>query len=154
MPAKKYRVRLTSKQRSDLSHLVQLETVASYKRLHAYILLKADENSDLTACNDQQISEALKICKRTVERVRQRFVEHGMDAALNRAPRSRNKPHKLNNVQEAELVKLAASHPPEGHQQWTLRLLAQQMVKLNYVDTLSHETVRRVLKKHTHSSHV
>lgn len=147
MPAKKYRVRLTNKQRAELSRLVQLETVVNYKRLHAHILLKADENNSSTACNDQQISEALKICKRTVERMRQRFVEQGMEAALNRAPRSRNKPHKLNNSQEAELLKLAASQPPEGHQQWTLRLLAQQMVKLHYVDTLSHETVRRVLKK-------
>lgn len=117
------------------------------KLTHARILLKADASDGAPGWKDASISGALDVGSATIERVRRRFVEEGLDAALGRRRPRRNYRRKLDGDGEAHLVALACSEAPEGRTRWTLRLLAEQMVVLEYVDTLSHETVRRMLKK-------
>src|SRR5690349_14125085 len=115
---------------------------------HAQILLKADEADGGPAWPDERIAEAFEAGTTTVERVRRRFVEEGLASAL--SPYRGGKriyERKLDGAQEAHLIALACSAPPEGRARWTLRLLAQRMVELAYVDTLSYETVRQTLKK-------
>ena len=113
--------------------------------MHAHVLLEAD--ADGPNWTDDQISEALSVGRATVERVRKAFVEKGLPDSLNPKHRIKNTPRKLDGDQEAHLMALACSPAPKGHDRWTLRLLADKMVKLEYVDTLSYETVRQVLKK-------
>ena len=120
---------------------------AARKRLHAQVLLKADEGEHGPAWPDAAIMKALEVDVRTVERLRQCLVEEGLETALNGRPQARYKSPKLDGVQEAHLVALACSAPPAGRNRWTLRLLADRMVELEYVDTVSYETVRQVLKK-------
>jgi len=145
--AKKYIVRLSSEERKQLEELVHKGKAAAYKRTHAQILLHADIGEEgSSGWKDSQISEALGVTTRTVERVRQRLVEHGIEAALNRA-KQKNRRRKLDGEQEAKLLALACSTPPEGNARWTLNLLADRMVELKYVDDISHETVRKTLKK-------
>lgn len=144
---KKYIVRLSSDERQDLENLVKKGKAAAYKRLHAQILLQADVSEAGPGWTDRQIEAAFPITLRTIERLRKRLVEDGLEAALNRAKRSRVKSKKLDGEQEAYLVALACSQAPEGHARWSLRLLADKLVELNYVDTISHETVRQALKK-------
>jgi len=114
---------------------------------HARILLKADTAGADPAWEDGAISRAVEVSPATVQRVRQRFVEEGLQAALR--PRPQRRPHLplVDGVAEAHLVTLACSTPPEGTGRWTLRLLAERMVELAYVEHVSHETVRQVLKK-------
>ncbi len=147
MPAKKYRVELTPEERAELNDLLRKGNCAAHKRRHAEVLLKADEGTEGPSWMDAQISEAFGVSVRTVERIRQRLVEQGLAAALDRAKPPRYRTSRLDGEQEAYLVALACQTPPQGRSRWTLRLLAQQMVVLDYVDELSHETVRRVLKK-------
>ena len=130
-----------------MNDLLRKGKCAAHKRRHAEVLLKADEGAEGPAWIDQQISETFDVSPRTVERIRQRLVEQGLPAALERAKPQRSRASKLDGEQRAHLVALACQSPPEGRSRWTLRLLAQQMVVLDYVDELSHETVRRVLKK-------
>jgi len=144
--SKKYIVRLSSDERCQLEGLVSKGKVAAYKRLHAQILLKADI-SEGPGWIDQKISEAFDVTVQTVENVRKRLVEEGLDAACGRAKRSRVKSRKLDGEQEAYLVALTCSEPPTGESRPRLRLLADQMVELNYVDKVSHETIRTTLKK-------
>lgn len=113
---------------------------------HARILLKADVNQTGGGFCDSQIHEAIGVSVRTIERVRQRFVEEGLDAAIKQRSGSGRK-RKMQGEQEAHLIALRCSKPPVGHARWTLRLLADQMVELGYIDELSHETVRGTLKK-------
>ena len=149
MPAKKYRVELSAVEREELSTLINKGKAAAYKRKHAEILLKADEDTNAPGWPDKRIAEAFDVGLRTVERVRQRLVEQGLQAAVERAKQKNRKAPKLDGEQEAHLVALACQEqPPEGYSRWTLRLLAERMVALDYVDELSYETVRRVLKKH------
>ena len=115
------------------------------KIIHARILLKVD--ADGPNWSDEQVQEALDVGKATVERVRKAFVEESLEASLNRKRRSTTNGRKLDGDQEAYLVALACSVAPEGRKRWTLRLLADKMVELEHVDTLSYETVRQVLKK-------
>jgi transposase len=114
---------------------------------HARILLKADQGLHGPSCKDQDIAAAVELSRPTIARVRQRFVQEGLEAALERRLPNRQYLHKLDGHQEAHLIALACSSPPEGQGRWTLRLLANRMVELEYVDALSYETVRRVLKK-------
>ena len=144
---KKYIVRLSAEERENLKKLVQTGKAAAYKRLHAQILLKADISEDGDGWKDIEISKAFDTSSRTVERVRQRLVEHGLDAAINRAKPSRTRRKKLDGEQEAYLIAISCSKPPSGRICWTFQLLADKMVELNYVDTISDETVRKVLKK-------
>jgi transposase len=145
---KKYIVRLNSDEREHLQRLVSTGKAAAYKRQHAQILLKADIGEYGPGWNDKDISEAFDASTRTVERIRQRLVEGGLEAALSRAKQARYRTPRLDGDGEAHLVTLACSQPPEGYARWTLRLLADKLVELDQVETLSYETVRQVLKKH------
>jgi transposase len=145
---KKYRVTLTTAERQELDGLLARGKADVRRLKHAQILLKADQAEAGPAWPDARIAEALDAGITTVERVRQRFVEEGLASAL--SPYRGGKriySRKLDGAQEAHLVALACSKPPEGRGRWTLRLLARRMVELAYVDSVSYETVRQTLKK-------
>jgi transposase len=143
---KKYRVTLTEEERAELGKLVSVGKTAARRLNHARILLMADAGAHGLARTDEQVVEALNIGTRTVERVRQRFVEEGFEAALDPKPRPRI-PYKLKEKLKGNLVELAKSDPPKGRKRWTLRLLAGSLVELKGHEKISHESVRRVLKK-------
>ncbi len=145
--AKRYRVTLTQPERQELHQLISRGKADARKLAHARILLQADEAKGGPRCTDEQIAWALNAATRTVERVRERFVEQGLDAALVPAPSKRVYARKLDGRQEAKLIALACGKPPAGKRGWTLRLLADEMVELDVVNSLSHETVRQTLKK-------
>lgn len=145
---KKYLVTLTADERSCLADLLAKGKAAAYKLAHARILLKADAAPGGPAWPDARIAEAVEVSVATVERVRQRFVEQGLEAALARKKQDRpSRQPALDGAAEARLIALACSQPPEGRTSWTLRLLAQRLVELEVVDSVSHETVRQALKK-------
>jgi transposase len=145
---KKYKVTLTAAERQQLSDLIAAGKAAAQKLAHARILLKADAAPGGPAWTDVQIAEALEVGTATVERVRQRFVEQGLEAALVRKrPDRPSRARKLDGRAEARLIALACSAPPEGRKEWTLQLLADRLVELAVVDSVCDETVRRVLKK-------
>jgi transposase len=149
---KKYKVTLTAEERKSLQELISAGKAAAKKLLHARLLLKADAAPGGPAWTDARIAEALEVNVRTVERVRQRFVEESLEAALGRKKQERpSRPRTLDGKAEARLIALACSTPPRGRTRWTLRLLADTLVELEIVDTVSTETVRRTLKK-TNSS--
>ena len=145
--AKRYRVTLTQPERQELQQLISRGKADARKLAHARILLQADESDGGPRRTDEQIASALNTATRTVERVRERFVEQGLDAALPPKPSKRVYARKLDGRQEAKLIALACSKPPAGKARWTLRLLADEMVELDVVDSLSYETVRQTLKK-------
>ena len=145
--AKRYRVTLTQPERDELQQMIRKGKSAASKLAHARILLQADESDEGPARTDVQIAESLNASTRTVERVRQRFVEQGFEAALVPARSKRIYTRKLDGKQEAKLIALACSKPPAGKKRWTLRLLADEAVELQIVDSVSHETVRQTLKK-------
>ena len=142
-----YHVRLLGEERGYLEELVRSGKAAARTLMHARILLKADEGIGGPAWNDEQIIEALEVSRSTVERVRTRCVEEGPDAALRPRPSRALPLRKLDGAQEARLIAVACSPPPEGRKRWTLRLLADKAVELDIVDAVSYETVRRTLKK-------
>ncbi|MEX0268026.1 helix-turn-helix domain-containing protein, partial [Leptolyngbyaceae cyanobacterium UHCC 1019] len=142
MPQKKYIVALSPEERETLERLTTTGKTSAYKLNHARILLKADINQQGGGWRDQAISEALDISVSTIERVRQRLVEAGLDAALSRRIPSRTKPRLLDGEQEAHLIALACGETPQGQAKWTVRLLAERLVELKYVESISHETVR------------
>jgi transposase len=144
---KRYVVALTDEERRSLRAWVSAGKGAARKLTHARILLKADSGPDGPGWTDGAISAGLDIGAATVERVRKRFVEEGLEAALVPRKSSRNYERKLDGAGEAHLIALACSESPSGRSRWTLRLLAERFVALGYVDTLSKDTVRRVLKK-------
>lgn len=145
---KKYRVTLTTAERDEFAVLLARGKVDVRKLKHAQVLLRADASEDGPAWPDVRIAEAFGVGVATVERLRQRFVEEGLAAAL--SPYRGGKrvyARKLDGAQEAHLIALACSTPPEGRGRWTLRLLASRMAELQYTNAVSHETVRRALKK-------
>ena len=142
-----YIVTLTSEERATLRELISSGKATARKLSHARILLKADGSEGSPGWNDAAISQALDVGTATVERVRKRFVEEGLEAALGRHSPRREYKRKLDGDGEAHLIALACSESPEGSARWTLRLLADRMVALEYIDELSYQTVRRVLKK-------
>lgn len=144
---KKYIVTLTEPEREQLKSLIAAGRGPARRLAHARILLKADQGVSGPAWRDEAVAEAVEMSVPTVERVRQRFVEEGLDAALARSRPRREYRRKLDGQQEAQLIALACSGPPEGQARWTLHLLADKMVELEYVDKVSYQTVRRVLKK-------
>ena len=144
---KKYHVTLTPEERAELEQQVSAGKAAARKLAHARILLKADEAEGGPGWGDEQIAEALDVGLSTVARVRQRFVEEGLEAALVRRPTARTYARRLDGAGEARLTALACSAPPDGRKRWTLGLLADRMVALGHAEQLSYETVRRVLKK-------
>jgi transposase len=144
---KKYRVTLTTEEREQLTAMVSKGKAAARALTHARILLKTDEAEGGPAWTDDAVCGALEVGLCTVMRVRERFVEEGLDAALRPRPSSYVQPRKLDGHLEAQLITLACSEAPEGHGRWTLRLLADRLVQLGYVEYVSHETVRQTLKK-------
>lgn len=148
MPQKKYFVTLTADERDHLASLLSAGKRSALTLARARILLKADQADGGPAWEDQRIAEALDCGVRTVERVRQRFVERGLEDALGRKPQDRpSRERKLDGAAEARLTALACSEPPDGRAAWTLQLLADKLVELRIVDSVCDETVRRALKK-------
>lgn len=147
MPSKRYIVSLTPEERQMLEKLISIGRNSARKINHGRILLLANINQAEGSSTDEQISQSLKISIRTIERVRQRFVCEGLENALNRRPKSFVKLKKIDGETEAHLIALACSQAPMGYKSWTLRLLAEQMVVLEYLESISHESVRQVLKK-------
>jgi hypothetical protein len=139
--AKKYVVALKEDEQKTLHDLITSGTHRVRKLNHARILLKAHEG-----WTDQQISTTLYVGITTIERVRQTFVEQGLEPALRPRPTRRKYPHLMDGVQEAHLIALACQQPPSGHRQWSLRLLARELVRLEYIQEVSHETVRSVMQ--------
>ena len=152
MPAKRYPVILDQSQRDFLLDLITSGTESARKLTRARILLKADEGEFGPAYADEKIKEAVEVSISTIERTRKTFDLQGFMAAL--TPKKRSKPprpKKFDGDKEAHLIALTCSPIPEGFSRWTLRLLAEKMVELDHVSSVSHETIRRTLKK-THSS--
>jgi hypothetical protein len=144
---KKYIVKLSETERAHLQALIAKGKFAARTLTHARILLKADTSEGSPAWKDEAIVEALEISVRTVERLRERFVEEGLEAALSRKPTACPPSRKLDGEAEAHLIALACSEPPLGRAHWPVRLLANRMVELGYVESVSHECVRQALKK-------
>ncbi len=143
---KKYVVTLTDAQRAELRALIRTGTASARVLARARVLVLTDQG-----VTDEQIATTLQVGTTTVERLRRRFVEAGLEATLQERPRPGGKP-KLDGKQEALLVALACSEPPQDRAKWTMQLLADKLVAIGAVETISDETVRRVLKKTT-SSH-
>lgn len=145
---KKYLVSLTADERDHLTALIAAGTAAAKRLAHARILLKADDGDGGPGWPDEAIAEAVEVSTDTVARVRQRFVEHGLEAALVRKKQDRpSRERVLDGAAEARLLAVACSDPPDGRKAWTLRMLADKLVELEVVDGVSTETVRRVMKK-------
>jgi hypothetical protein len=142
---KKYVVRLTDAERGTLGAVVGKLKGSSQKVRRAQVLLKAD--ADGPGWTDARIAEAFGCRTRTVENIRQRFVIDGFEVAFNGLPPKRPRPKLLDGRQEAELIAMRLGAPPPGFANWSLRLLAEKVVELEIVETISHETVRRTLKK-------
>ena len=146
--AKRYLVTLTAEERRWLTRLVSAGTRSALTITRARILLKADQAAGGPAWGDARIAAALDCGLRTVERVRQRFVERGLEPALGRKPQDRpSRERKFDGAAEARLIALACSAPPRGRARWTLKLLADKLVELEVFESVSDEAVRRVLKK-------
>jgi transposase len=145
--AKRYRVTLTAEERGGLEALIRRGKADARKLAHARALLQVDEADGGPGRIDRDVAAALNLSVRTLERVRHRFVEEGLESALLPKPSKRVYARVLDGAQEAKLIALACSRPPEGKRRWTLRLLAEQVVELGYAGSVSHETVRRTLQK-------
>ncbi len=143
----KYAVRLTDEQRAALRTLVGRGVAPARRLTHARILLKTDQGEGGAAWSDAVIAGALEVHPATVARIRQQFVAEGLEAALDRRAPHREYARTLDGEQEAHLVALTCGAPPEGHTRWSLRLLADELVRLDVVDTISHETVRQALQQ-------
>jgi transposase len=144
---KKHIVKLTDEERKELEQIVYAKKESARKLHHALILLKADESENGPGWKDEQISEALGVSLSTIFRVRERFAEEGIDAALSRRKGSGIREPKVDEECEAHLLALAYSAAPKGKARWTLRMLARKMVELEYIDSISYETVRKTIKK-------
>jgi len=146
MPEKKYVVRLSDEERQRLNELVRKGKTAAYKIRHAHILLKADDAGE--NWTDEKIATTFGCHRRTVENIRQRLVTEGFDAALERKKRATPPREEIiDGRAEAQLVRIACGKAPDGRAKWTLELLAERMVELSIVESVSRETVRRKLKK-------
>lgn len=143
----KYIVRLTCDERKMLLELIKKGSASKEKLNRARILLKCDCGEEGENWTDDKIAEAFYVTERTVFNVRQSLVEEGLDKALNRIPQKKRKNRIIQGEEEAYLVALSCTEPPKGHCKWTLRLLADKMVELEYVDSVSHVTIGDALKK-------
>ncbi len=143
----KYKVTLTKDEREELESIINKGRHTSQKFRNAYVLLNCDEGEYSEKATNSEISKILKIGMRTIDRIKKRFIEEGFDAILERKPTSREYEKKADGDFEARLVALSYSEPPKGFSRWSLRLLADKIVELQIVDSVSHETVRTVLKK-------
>jgi len=143
----RYRVHLYEEEVAELSAIITKGAHSTYTFRNAYILLNCDEGAYGQKVGNEQLARILRVNSRTIERVKKRFCEQGWEAVLERKPSSRTYNRKVDGEVEAHLVQLCCSEPPEGRTRWTLRLLADKMVELKYVDSLSYVTVGDVLKK-------
>ena len=148
MPKVKYRFELTGDEREEVEAIVARGKHNSQKVLNALILLNCDENAPTPRTfREQDIADVLHVSAMKVHRVKQRFVDEGLQIALNGHKGQRAYERKADGDFEAHLVALSCSAPPPGYVRWSLRLLADKVMELQYVDSISYETVRRVLKK-------
>lgn len=147
MPKKKHHIRLSSKEREQLETILRKGKASAHRQCHARILLLADTQGPEGGWSDAQIARAAQTSIPTVERVRRVCVEHGLERALERKDPDRPYERKLDGKGEAQLLALCCGAAPQGHARWTLRLLAARLVELEVVEEISHETVRRTLKK-------
>jgi len=143
----RYKVTLTKEEREQLLALISKGKHTSQEYRNAYILINSDEGKTGKRITSEHIAQVLQINTKTVERVKQRFVEEGFESCIERKPYPQKGPIKTDGDFEAHLVALSCSKAPKGYARWSLRLLADKMVELKYTDSISHETVRRVLKK-------
>ncbi len=143
----RYTVKLTKNEVEELMSIINKGSHTSQTFRTAYILLNCDEGKYSEKVTNEQISKVLKVGMRTVDRVKKKFIEEGFEASLKRRPTSRIYETKTDGDVEAKLITLCCSEPPKGFAKWSLRLLADKMVELNYVESISHVTVRSVLKK-------
>lgn len=147
MPAKIYRVTLTDEERAELTAIVNKGKGNARRMTRSRILLLADENRADGGWKDADIAQALGVHQRTVERVREKCVKMGIEAALNHSRSKKKYERLLDGAAEARLVQLACSGAPDGHESWTMQMLADQLIELEIVETISRETVRTTLKK-------
>jgi hypothetical protein len=143
----KYKVTLTKDERGELMDIINKGSHTSHKFRTAYILLNCDEGAFADKSTNVQISKVLKVGMRTIDRTKRKFIEEGFDSSLERRPTQREYERKADGDFEAHLIALCCSEPPKGFAKWSLRLLADKAVELKYAESISHETVRRVLKK-------
>jgi len=143
----KYKVTLTKDEHDELMAIISKGSHSSQQFRTAYILLNCDEGEYGEKIYGKHICQVLKVSARMIDRVKQRFVEEGFEACLERKPLSRTKEKKADGELEAQLIALSCSEAPEGFARWSLRLLADKMVEMEYIESISHETIRRVLKK-------
>ncbi len=151
MSAKKYRVALTEAEREELTRWSKSQHHSERERKRARILLLADEAGEGGAATDAAIAAQVRVCLPTVNRVRQRFVERGLQPSLRRKEQEHRKERLLDGAGEAHLIALVCGAPPDGHKRWGLHLLKDTLIEQRVVDTISHEAVRQTLKK-MHSS--
>ena len=146
MGKRKYIVRLSSQERIELQRTIKTGRVAAIKRQRAQILLYADQGEEGLSMMNTHIAQQLDISVKTVERACKRLVEVGLPTCLERVPRA-YKPRKMDGEKEAQLVAISCMDSPQGTKRWTLKLLAAHFIELGYVESISPETVRQVLKK-------
>jgi transposase len=143
----RYTIELTKKEVEELMSIINKGSHTSQTFRTAYILLNCDEGKYSQKVTNEQISKVLKVGMRTIDRVKKKLIEEGLEACLERRPTTRIYERKIDGDTEAKLITLCCSDPPKGFARWSLRLLADKMVELKYVEAISHVTVRKVLKK-------
>jgi len=143
----RYTVKLTKDEVEELMSIINKGSHTSQTFRTAYILLNCDEGKYSEKVTNEQISKVLKVGMRTVDRVKRKFIEEGFEATLERRPTTRVYEKKSDGDVEAKLVTLCCSEPPKGFAKWSFRLLADKMVELHYIESISHVTVRSILKK-------
>jgi len=148
MPLIRYKVTLEREERDVLEKIATRGMHRSQKVLNALVLLACDQGPfQDRALTNEEIAAALPVSMKKIDRVKRRFVENGLEAALDKQKAKRTYARKADGEVEAHLIALSCGKPPQGHARWSLRLLADRLVELHYVDAISHETVRQVLKK-------
>lgn len=143
----RYTIKLSKEEVKELMAIINKGSHTSHTFRTAYVLLNCDEGDYSEKVTNEQISKILKVGMRTIDRVKKRFMEEGFEAVLERRPSSRIYDVKIDGDVEAKLVQLCCSEPPPGFAKWSLRLLADKMVELRYVDSISHVSIGNVLKK-------
>ena len=143
----RYRVTLTEAEKAELLRIIKKGSHSTQTYRNAYILLNCDEGEYSEKVTNTEIARVLKVGMRTIDRIKKRFVEQGFESCLERKATTRTYEKKIDGDAEAHLIAISCNEPPKGFSKWSLRMLADKMVELEYVESLSHETVRRVLKK-------
>lgn len=144
---KQFHVMLTDQQRSELQQFICAGHASARKLIHARVLLKADASPGGSSWSDSQIAEALEVTVATVERIRKRFHQEGLEASLGARKPNRVYVRKIDDSAEKTLIATVYQDPPPGHMRWTLRLLADKLIELQVCESVSHETVRKAMKK-------